>query len=389
MVHYYFTPTLFDGLGNVAHNVYIGVQHTIIVSISTMAPTANSTVTVMDAAVMPAMINAHCHLELSYLHNKIEKHTGINNFIATLEQLKTNSSSIIEQHALLAQQAMLTNGIIAVGDISNTAQTFAIKQQSAMYYHTFVELYGFSPERALTAYANGITLLAQLKGCAASITPHAPYSVSNELMQLITNECTATNSPVTIHTQESKTENEFFEYAMGKTYDRIKSFGINLTTHHATQQSAMAHVAPLLPKQLPLQYVHNTFTTAQDIELAIALNPTTYWCLCPNANSYIENSLPNIPMLMQHNATITLGTDSLASNDKLCVLSEMQTIQQQYPTIPTQTLVQWATYNGAKFLGIDADFGSVAVGRKANFVLLTNFNHAKGSLLNSKVSLLS
>ena len=207
-------------------------------------------------------------------------------------------------------------------------------------------------------------------------------------MQLITTACNVSNSPVTIHTQESKAENEFFECATGKTYTRIQNFGIDLSTHYATQQSAMAHVAPLLPKQLPLQYVHNTFATAHDVELGIALNPNTYWCLCPNANIYIENSLPNIPMLMQHNATITLGTDSLASNDKLCILSEMQTIQRYYPTIPTQTLVQWATYNGAKFLGIDADFGSIAVGRKANFVLLTNFNHATQSLYNADIALL-
>lgn len=381
-MRYYHTPTLFDGLGNVVFDAYIGVnKEGIITSISSTAPTATDSVTYIKGAIMPAMVNAHCHLELSYLQGKISKHTGINNFIAELEALKTNDVTTIQQHAQVAQQTMRNNGIIAVGDISNTDATFAIKAQQELYYHTFVELYGFSPSRAQTAYANGLELLSKLPKGMASLTPHAPYSVSKQLLQLINDHCTLHKAPLTIHTQESKAENDFFEYATGKTFNRIHSFGIDLTAHLATHQSAMHHIAPLLPTTLRTQYVHNTFATAHDVELAQALNPTTYWCLCPNANMYIENSLPNIPMLLQHNALITLGTDSLASNDQLCIVAEMKTLQHYYPQLTTVMLVQWATHNGAQFLGIDTMYGSIAIGRKAQLVELQNYDHYTQSLV--------
>jgi aminodeoxyfutalosine deaminase len=383
-MRYYHTPTLFDGLGNVVFDVYIGVNNEgIVTSLSSTAPVATDAIIYIKGAIIPAMVNAHCHLELSYLQGKISKRTGINNFIAELETLKTNDTNTIQYHAQEAQQTMRNSGIIAVGDISNTDATFDIKAQQQLYYHTFVELYGFSPSRAQTAYTNGLELLSKLPKATASLTPHAPYSVSKQLLQLINDHCKLNNTPLTIHTQESKAENEFFEYATGKTFNRIHNFGIDLTAHLPTQQSAMRHIAPLLPTTLRTQYVHNTFATAHDVELAQALNPTTYWCLCPNANIYIENSLPNIPMLLQHNALVTLGTDSLASNDQLCIVAEMKTLQHHYPQLPTALLVQWATHNGAKFLGIDATHGSIAIGRKAQLVELQNYNHSTQTLVDT------
>ncbi|MBC7412379.1 MAG: amidohydrolase family protein [Bacteroidia bacterium] len=375
-MRYYHTPTLFDGLGNVAFDMYIGVNNEgIITSLCSTTPVATNAITYLKGAIMPAMVNAHCHLELSYLQGKISKHNGINDFITELENLKTNHTKTIQHHAQIAQKTMCNNGIIAVGDISNTDATFAIKEQQQLYYHTFVELYGFSPSRAKTAYTLGLDLFNQLPKGKASLTPHAPYSVSKQLLQLINAHCKLNNAPLTIHTQESKAENEFFEFATGKTFNRIHNFGIDLTAHMATHQSAMQYIAPQLPATLRTQYVHNTFTTAHDVALAQTLNPNTYWCLCPNTNIYIENSLPNIPMLLHHNALITLGTDSLASNDQLCIVAEMKTLQRYYPQLTTALLVQWATHNGAKFLGIDMSHGNIAIGRKAQLVELQNFNH--------------
>ncbi len=381
-MRYYHTPTLFDGLGNVVLDVYIGVNNEgVITSLSSTTPIDTDAVIYIKGAIMPAMVNAHCHLELSYLQGKINKHTGINNFIAELEVLKTNDTNTIHQYAQVAQQTMRNNGIIAVGDISNTDATFHIKAQEKLYYHTFVELYGFSPSRAQTAYTSGLELLNKLSNGKASLTPHAPYSVSKQLLQLINDHCKLNNTPLTIHTQESKSENEFFEHATGNTFSRIHSYGIDLSNHQATHQSALHYIAPQLPTTLRTQYVHNTFSTALDVEFTQTLNPTTYWCLCPNANMYIENSLPNIPMLLQHNALVTLGTDSLASNDQLCIVAEMKTLQRYYPQLTTATLVQWATHNGAQFLGISNTYGSVAIGRNAQLVELQYFNHNTQNLI--------
>jgi len=95
-----------------------------------------------------------------------------------------------------------------------------------------------------------------------------------------------------------------------------------------------------------------------------------YLCLCPNANSYIGNPLPNVPLLAGSGLPICVGTDSLASNSKLCIWSELQTLQAGYPGISTQDLLQWGTSNGALALGMEQQLGSFAPGKKPGILLL-------------------
>src|SRR5690606_29170879 len=105
------------------------------------------------------------------------------------------------------------------------------------------------------------------------------------------------------------------------------------------------------PHQIIL--VHNTFTQQQDIDLLKKSTHAYYWCLCPQANWYIEKKLPNIPMLDANHLMICLGTDSLASNHTLSIWHEIQIIQEHYPDIPLEKLLQWATINGAQALQMD------------------------------------
>jgi cytosine/adenosine deaminase-related metal-dependent hydrolase len=96
-----------------------------------------------------------------------------------------------------------------------------------------------------------------------------------------------------------------------------------------------------------------------------------HWCFCPNANLYIEGRLPKINLFIDQGYDIMLGTDSLASNAGLSILSEMQTIQNHFPAINLNHMLTWATLNGAKFLGIDSTIGSITVGKKPGLNLIT------------------
>jgi cytosine/adenosine deaminase-related metal-dependent hydrolase len=104
--------------------------------------------------------------------------------------------------------------------------------------------------------------------------------------------------------------------------------------------------------------------------MALAKLPQVYWCLCPNANLYIENTLPDIEMLMEENAAICIGTDSLSSNHQLCVLSELASIRQHYPGIDWETLLAWGTYNGACALQMQGIVGSIEPGKNPGIVQL-------------------
>ena len=120
--------------------------------------------------------------------------------------------------------------------------------------------------------------------------------------------------------------------------------------------------------------MHNTFTSKEDIDFAKSIDTNTFWCLCPNANLYIENTLPNAALLYNENCQVVFGTDSLASNHTLNIFEEMKIIQQHFPQIPFEKLLQSMTSVGAKALGIDQQFGSFEVGKKPGIVLINHAN---------------
>jgi cytosine/adenosine deaminase-related metal-dependent hydrolase len=118
--------------------------------------------------------------------------------------------------------------------------------------------------------------------------------------------------------------------------------------------------------------VHNTVSEQQDIDFVRQYFSQAFWCLCPNANLYIENRLPDINLFRTNNCRITLGTDSLASNHHLSILEEIKTIQKHFSEIPLNELIRWGTLNGAEFLGLDHELGSFEKGKSPGVVLIEN-----------------
>ena len=120
--------------------------------------------------------------------------------------------------------------------------------------------------------------------------------------------------------------------------------------------------------------VHNVCTSADDLALLKLLNFkkqfSAFFCLCPNANLYITGKLPDVKMLIKHGCNIVLGTDSLASNDKLCLLEEMKTLQKNVNGLTLETLLQWATSNGASALQMESQLGSFEKGKQPGVILI-------------------
>ena len=136
------------------------------------------------------------------------------------------------------------------------------------------------------------------------------------------------------------------------------------------QTSLQSFLPHFLPNQQVI-LVHNVFTTIEDLDFCRqeVVKPYLYWCLCPNANLYINNQLPNIELLIDYDCNIVLGTDSLASNQQLSILAEMRTIHQRFPFMKSEKLFGWATLNGAKALQMEHILGSFEKGKKPGVVL--------------------
>lgn len=328
--------------------------------------------------LVPGFINTHCHLELSHLKGKIKEHTGLLDFVSGVIQ----NRAVDEQTAISAMEAadaeMLDNGIVAVGDIANLATSRSVKLNSKLRYHTFIEAMGFNPEKAPEIMQRAIALKKEFAPLQASVAPHAPYSVSDPLLHFIGEYAVEERSVLTIHNQETIAENEFFQSKTGGFLRLYEFLKLDLSFYRPAGRTSLQATLPKLP-QSKILLVHNTTTSLEDVAFALNQHQALYWCLCPNANLYIENTLPDVDMLIGAGATITLGTDSLASNHQLSILKEMQ-ILQEFKAVPFETLLQWATLNGATFLEIDKQFGSFTAGKSPGVLWIKDLN--EGTITN-------
>jgi aminodeoxyfutalosine deaminase len=327
----------------------------------------------LPGLICPGFINAHCHLELSYLQNMVPQKTGLVYFITAINTIRnTFDDSTILQAIADAEQQMLANGIVAVGDISNTNITIAQKQKHNLHYHTFVEVAGVLDNIAAERFSKAQILQQQFAQLHSStIVPHAPYSVSPKLFSLI--NATNSNSPISIHNQECLAEDDLIRNANGEFIPFLQTITNQQFIAIAHHKSSLQYYVPLLQNQSFILFVHNTFTTEQDMEFAKNNCANPYWVLCPNANVYIENCLPqNLATLQNHPQNICIGTDSLASNTALNIYSEMQTLHHHSTAFTTEQLLRFATSNGAQALQM-TPLGNIEIGKQPGLVHIANW----------------
>lgn len=333
-----------------------------------------ATLEIHEGVIVPGFINTHCHLELSHMKNKVATGTTLIPFISNVVKFRDIPQAEIDAAIEKADQEMYDGGIVAVGDISNKTDTAAIKGKSPIRYYTFVEMFDFlqeawaAPEfEKYKAVFDGQSDDGENK---KSAVPHAPYSVSKTLFQKI-NELNNEDCTVSIHNQETPEENEFFEKKTGGFIDFFEGFGIPITDWQLTGKPSIHYALEHMNPNSRTLFVHNTMCTAGDISAAQNWSDKVYWATCANANLYIENRLPNYQLFLDADAKMTIGTDSLTSNWQLSVLDEMKTIAKYQSYIPFETLIRWATLNGAEALGFEKDLGSLEVGKTPGVNLLT------------------
>ena len=347
---------------------------------------------VVEGFLCPGFINSHCHLELSHLKGMMLERGGLVDFIRPIMEMRKAMPDVIQHAMQEAEAEMKTNGIVAVGDICNTGESFALKSESEIHYHNYIELIGLDPAISRSVFADGVTLQDRSTemGITSSLVPHAPYTASAELMGLLGGHARDTDVSLCIHNQESAHENTLYMDGTGPIRELYADFGVDLNFFSPTQTNSMEAVLKSLGGGVSVLLVHNTYTTNADLSRAADSNSHVSYCLCPNANLYIENRLPDVDMLAETGSLVVLGTDSLASNWALSILDEMKTISASYPGIQLSTLISWATYDGAKVLGIDDELGSFEKGKRPGINLIYDVDLDNMSILpDSKIRVLA
>lgn len=329
-----------------------------------------------DGILCPGFVNVHCHLELSHLKGYFEEGKGLVPFLQQVPLHRGNFTE--EQKAACRKQAyeeLVKNGVVAVGDIANVTDTLDVRALNKLHVHSFIEAIGFTETHAtqrmeafekvyedFAAQQQGAKMLRQ------SIVPHAPYSVSEALFKLIDQH--QPSSIISIHNQESIAENRFYEEKTGPILDLLGGFGIDYSFFFPTGATSLKTYGEWLSPTHPTIFVHNTYSSIDDVQWAKQRFQNAYWCLCPNANIFLEETVPNVDMFIAEDVNICIGTDSLASNHQLCILSELLTLKEHFPALSWGTLIQWGTWNGAKALQMDSVIGSFEPGKQPGIVLI-------------------
>lgn len=302
--------------------------------------------------LLPGMVNAHCHLELSYLHGAIAEGGGFTAFARGMREVRERCGAQEKIAAIAAADArMWADGIRAVGDIANGETASAVKSRSRITYRTFNEVFGL--------HTTSFEPLAHP-------TPHATYSLPDAIFREI---CATGDDTLSIHFMESPAEGELFE-RRGELWDWYRQSGATCDFLH--YGSPARRLVESIPADRSVILVHNCCVTQREIDLIMGhFTAPVRWCLCPGSNRYISRLRPPVELLRKNGLNICLGTDSLASNRSLSLLDEMRLL----PEVPLVELLQWATLGGARALGLDRDSGLVEAGKHPGLCLLSGLDY--------------
>lgn len=333
-----------------------------------------ASVEIHKGIIIPGLINTHCHLELSHMKAKVATGTGLLPFLQNVVSFRETAQSEILTAIEQGDKEMYDGGIVAVGDISNKLDTAACKNKSLINYYTFVEMFDFLQDSwAANEYEKYYEVYegqSEGNGNKKSCVPHAPYTVSKQLFKLIKTANQTDDCTVSIHNQETPSENELFLSKTGGFIDFYKAFNISIEAFKASGKNAIHYAIEHMNPKCRTLFVHNTMTQAEDIQAAHTWSDKVYWATCPNANLYIENRLPHYKYFLDNDARMTIGTDSLTSNWQLSILEEMKTIAKYQSYVPFEILLRWATLNGAEALGMADTLGSIEIGKTCGLNLL-------------------
>jgi cytosine/adenosine deaminase-related metal-dependent hydrolase len=322
-------------------------------------------------AVLPGLVNAHTHLELSYLRDEAPPAGAFLTWIRAVMAARRKRPSPDSPEILEAQDRAIAEadrcGTALIGDISNTLVSFGPLARSPLAAVVFFELLGFNVRDADAVVEQAcakIDGLTQGDRVRAGLAAHAPYSVAPLLFRAIRKAVDRDPfAPYSVHLSESAEEVEFIRGGSGPWRELLGELGVWNEAWIAPGVSPVQFLDEsgfLGPRTIA---VHGVQMTPVDLSRLAARGATLV--TCPRSNTHTGAGTPPIDDFYASGVHVAVGTDSLASAPDLNVFAELATLRALAPSVPASALLASATIEGARALGFDADYGSIEPGKSA------------------------
>lgn len=327
-----------------------------------------------DVALLPAFVNAHTHLELSWLEGRVPPAASMPAWIRAQLAQRASAPSAAEigraiGAALASAQA---SGTALFGDITNTLAAVPVLEATDADAMVFRELLGFNVPSAATLVADAWTSLDAIGALhssrlTTSVVAHAPYSVAPALFSAIA--AGKRGTPLAVHAGESPEEMEFLQTGQGAFRELLNDLGVWVTSWRAPQCGPIEYLdrrGYLGPGMIA---VHGTHLS--DADLGRLRDARGFLVTCPRSNVWVGGGAPDASRFYASGVPVALGTDSLASTPTLHMLDELAALRRVAPGVPAARLIESATLVGARALGWEADYGSIEQGKRAVFAAVT------------------
>ena len=329
------------------------------------------------AVILPGLVNAHTHLELSYLRGSVPPSGRLVDWVRQLLARQREHPDAADPRIVRAAAAAIhearRSGTALVGDVSNTLVTVPLLVEGAMPAVVFYELIKFDardPAGLVHDARQRLEALPAHPDVHPTLAPHAPYSVAPLLFRAIRHDLDQHPFAVTsVHLSESPEEVQFIRDGDGPWRELLQDLGAWTDEWQPPGGTPVGYLADAGFLDGRVLAVHSVQSTAADLARLTALGVTIV--SCPRSNRHVGAGSPPLNAFYASGAAVAFGTDSLASVEDMNVFAELAEAHRIAPDIAAGRLLESATLAGARALGFEGEFGSIEPGKRAALISVT------------------
>ncbi|MCP3981748.1 MAG: amidohydrolase family protein [bacterium] len=332
-----------------------------------------------EAALMPGLVNAHTHVELSWMASGRPPGGSYTDWLRGLLELREREDEETARAAAeAALGAMAARGTVAVGDLSNRTWAAGVLARSGLHgiaFHELLSSHIAHAEQRIEEAAERLDRIeAEADVAAASdrlrviLTPHAPHTVSAPLLRALAGRAEASNELLSIHVSESVEECELLAGDGGALDEFLREHRFRDPAWEPPKQTPVEYLDRLGVLSARTLAVHCVHLEHHDHSKLQARGATVV--TCPRSNRYLGVGSAPVPALLREGVPIALGTDSLASNPDLDLFAEIAALREEHPGLAPAAILRIATLNGATALGLADRLGSIEPGKLAELVVV-------------------